>query len=275
VAPLKDGMKTIRYIAVGILAAVFALAALADWVAPASYATQFRDAPASPPSPRFPLGTDELGRDRLSRLLYGSRVSLLLAPATALLSTLLAALIGGCAGYLGGRWDRLALGAIDLFLSLPWLFLLLMVRAMLPLNVSPEVSITITFALLGLLGWAAPARVVRAGAQSLREADFVLQARACGCRGVRLLFAHVLPNLAPVLRAQFWISVPVFILSEASLGLLGLGVAEPLPSWGNLLRGLESYSAALSGPGALAPVLLLFVVVSCLNLIFPGRDFST
>jgi peptide/nickel transport system permease protein len=268
-------MRTVRRIAVTVLAIVFAAAALADWVAPAPYARQFRDAPNSPPSRRFPLGTDELGRDRLSRLLYGSRVSLLLAPATALLSTLLAALIGGSAGYLGGRWDRLAMRAIDLFLSLPWLFLLLTVRAMLPLNVSPLASISITFALLGLLGWAAPARVMRAGARSVREADFVLQARASGCRGARLLLVHVLPNLGPVLRAQFWISIPVVILSEATLGLLGLGVAEPLPSWGNLLRGLENYSAALSGPWTLAPVLLLFVVMSCLHVIFPGRDFST
>src|SRR6059036_2372715 len=98
-------MKTIRYIAVGLLALVFLAAALADWVAPAPYARQFRDAPSSAPTRRFLLGTDELGRDRLSRLLYGSRVSLLLAPATALLSTLMAALIGGGAGYLGGRWD--------------------------------------------------------------------------------------------------------------------------------------------------------------------------
>ena len=165
--------------------------------------------------------------------------------------------------------------SIDLCRALPWLFLLLTVRATLPLNVSPVASITITFALLSLLGWAGPARVIRAGAQSLRQADFILQARAAGCRGPRLLWVHVLPNLSPELRAQFWISVPVFILGEATLGLLGLGVTEPLPSWGNMLRGLESYSSAVSGPWALSPILLLFVVMSCLHLIFPGRDFST
>jgi hypothetical protein len=93
--------------------------------------------------------------------------------------------------------------------------------------------------------------------------------------GFRLPWVHVLPNLRPVLRAQFWISVPVFILGEATLGLLGLGVTEPLPSWGNMLRGLESYSSSVSGPWALSPILLLFVVMSCLHLIFPGRDFST
>ena len=268
-------MKTVRSIAMTVLIIIIAAAALADWVAPAPYARQFRDAPNARPSRQFPLGTDELGRDRLSRMLFGSRVSLLLAPAAALLSTFLAALIGASAGYLGGRWDRLAMRSIDLFLALPWLFLMLTVRATLPLNVSPAASITITFALLSLLGWAGPARVIRAGAQSLRQAEFILQARASGCRGPRLLFVHVLPNLAPVLRAQFWISVPVFILGEATLGLLGLGVTEPLPSWGNLLRGLESYSSAVSGPWALSPILLLFVVMSCLHLIFPGREFST
>jgi ABC-type dipeptide/oligopeptide/nickel transport system permease subunit len=268
-------MRTARWIAVTVLSIVFAAAALADWVAPAPYARQFQDAPNARPSRQFPLGTDELGRDRLSRLLVGSRISLLLAPAAALLSTFLAALIGGGAGYLGGRWDRFVTRSIDLFLSLPWLFVLLTVRATLPLNVSPAASIAITIALLGLVGWAGPARVIRAGAQSLRQAEFILQARASGCFGPRLLFVHVLPNLRPVLLAQFWISVPVFILAESTLGLLGLGVTEPLPSWGNLLRGLESYSTAVSGPWALSPILLLFVVMSCLHLIFPGRDIST
>ena len=260
-------MKTVRAIAVTVLGVVLAAAALADWVAPAPYARQFRDAPNSPASRRFLLGTDELGRDRLSRLLHGSRVSLLLAPAAALVSTLLAAFIGGGAGYLGGRWDRLASRFIALFLSLPWLFLLLAARATLPLHVSGAASAGIVFGLLGLLGWAAPARAMRAEAQSLRAAPFLLQARASGSRGARLLLVHVLPNLGPALRAQFWISVPVFILSEATIGLLGMGVAEPLPSWGNLLRGF--------GPAALAPGLLLFVVLGCLHLIFPGREFTT
>src|ERR1700724_574131 len=118
-------MKTVRLIALTVLVIVFGAAVLADWVAPAPYARQFRRAPNAGPSRRFPLGTDELGRDRLSRLLYGSRVSLLLAPAAALLSTFIAALIGGLAGYLGGWWERLIMRFIDLSLSLPWLFLLL------------------------------------------------------------------------------------------------------------------------------------------------------
>ena len=116
-----------------------------------------------------------------------------------------------------------------MFLSLPWLFLLLTVRALLPLNVPPVTSIVVTFALLGLLGWAAAARVVHASVRTLRNSDFVLQARASGCGRLRLLFVHLLPNLRPILLAQFWISIPVFILTEANLGLMGLGVSEPLP----------------------------------------------
>ena len=265
-------MKMVRQLSAGVLVCIFMAVLLAGFLAPAPYAKQFRQAPNAPPSWQHPLGTDEIGRDTLSRLLYGSRVSLLLAPAAALLATLIAALVGGVAGYLGGWWERVALGATDLSLSLPWLFLLLTVRAMLPLNVSPMTSVVITFALLGLLGWSASARVVCAGVRGLRNSEFVLQARACGCPSWRLLLRQVLPNLKPVLCAQFWISIPIFILTEANLGILGLGVTEPLPSWGNLLRGLENWPAVRANPWKLAPLGLLLIVVSCFQLILPQED---
>jgi peptide/nickel transport system permease protein len=249
-----------------------ALASLgAGFWAPADYATQFREAPNSPPSHQHLLGTDEVGRDRFSRVLYGTRVSLLMAPAAALLSTLLAALVGGVAGYLGGWWERAAMAVTDLFLSMPWLFLLLAVRAMLPLNVAPIASVAVTFLLLGLLGWAASARVLCAGARGLRDSDFVLQARASGLRGLRLLAVHVMPNLKPVLLAQFWISIPVFIISEANLGILGLGVAEPLPSWGSLLRELESFTSFGFEAWKLVPLVLLVLVVSSFQIVL-SRD---
>ena len=256
-----------------VLLALVALASLAaGLIAPSSYAEQFRDSISVPPSARFLLGTDDLGRDRFARLLYGTRVSLLLAPAAALLSTLLAALIGGLAGYLGGRWERYVTAGIDLFLSLPWLFLLLAARALLPLNTSPITSVAITFLLLGCLGWATPARIIRAGTRTLINADFLTQARASGISGVRLFWRHLLPNLRPILLAQFWISVPVFILSEANLGLLGLGVSEPLPSWGSMLRELENYTAVLQNPWMLAPVVLLVVVVACLQVVLRTEE---
>ncbi|MGA2877984.1 MAG: ABC transporter permease [Bryobacteraceae bacterium] len=244
----------------------------AAYIAPSSYSEQFRDAISAPPSSRFWLGTDELGRDRFARLLYGTRVSLLLAPAAALLSTLIAALIGGAAGYLGGRWERVLTAGVDLFLSLPWLFLLLAVRALLPLNTSPVTSVMITFLLLGCLGWAAPARMIRAGTRTLVNSDYLVQASASGISRWRLFWRHLLPNLRPILLAQFWISVPLFILSEANLGLLGLGVSEPLPSWGVMLRELENYSAVLQNPWMLAPAILLVVVVSCLQLLLRTEE---
>jgi peptide/nickel transport system permease protein len=265
-------MSRVRVLAMLFLVVTFSAVLLADFVAPAPYAKQFREAPNAAPSSKHLLGTDELGRDAFSRLLYGSRVSLLLAPAAALLSTLLAACVGGFAGYLGGWYERVALAATDLSLSLPWLFLLLTVRALLPLNVAPAASVTITFALLGLLGWSSSGRVICAGARAIRQSDFILQAKALGCPPHRLLFRQVLPNLKPVLSAQFWTSIPIFIIAEANLGILGLGVSEPLPSWGNLLRGLENWPEVKASPWKLMPIFMLVAVVSCFQLVFQKRE---
>jgi len=267
-------MNAARMLACVVLLAVCALSAAAPWLAPTGYAKQFREAPGSPPSRQHLLGTDEIGRDRFARVLYGTRISLLLAPAAALISTLLAALVGGLAGYLGGIWLRLATGMTDLFLSLPWLFLLITVRAVLPLNVSPVFSVLITFLILGLLGWAASARVLATSAQSLRSSDFIVQARASGLHGSRLFLIHVLPNLKPVLYAQFWISIPVFILSEANLGILGLGVAEPLPSWGSLLRELEGLVSFREEPWRLVPLLLLIIVMTSFQTVLSKEEVA-
>jgi peptide/nickel transport system permease protein len=244
----------------------------ANWLAPEGYAKQYREAADAPPSHAHWLGTDEIGRDRFARVLYGTRISLLLAPAAALLSTLMAALIGGLAGYLGGAWSRAAMALTDLFLALPWLFLLITVRAVMPLNVSPLLSVLVTFLMLGLLGWTSAARVLCTSAGSLRDSDFVRQARASGVRGPRLFWVHVLPNLAPVLYAQFWISIPVFILSEANLGILGLGVAEPMPSWGSLLKELEGLVSVGEEPWKFVPLVLLVVVVTSFQLVLSRQE---
>jgi len=264
-------MRAVRYFAGAVLVFAALACVFTSFIAPADYATQFREAPSAAPSRHHLLGTDDLGRDSFSRLLYGTRVSLLLAPAAALISTLLAALVGGIAGYVGGVTRKVAMAVTDLFLSMPWLFLLIIVRAMLPLNVSPGTSVAVTFLLLGLLGWAASARVVAAEVQAIRGSDFMLQAKASGISSWRLLARHIPPNLRPVLFAQFWISIPVFILSEANLGILGLGVAEPLPSWGSLLRELESFVSFGDQPWRFVPLLLLILVVSSFQ-VFLSRE---
>ena len=260
-------MRHAKAAAIVFLSALALACVLAKPLAPSGYERQYRDLPAAGPSHQHPFGTDDLGRDRFARVLYGTRISLLLAPTAALISTLLAVLIGGTAGLLGGWFERSIVSAIDLVLSLPWLFLLITVRALLPLNVSPINSAIITFALLGCLGWAAAARVISAHAHSLRSSDFMLLARASGAGGFRLLGRHLLPNLMPLIEAQFWISIPAFILAEANLGILGLGVSEPLPSWGSLLRELESYSGLAWNPWQFVPLFLLVAVVGCFHFL--------
>lgn len=265
-------MSLSRKLACAVLLLVVSVSLAAHWLAPPGYAKQDRDAIGASPSREHWLGTDEIGRDRLARVLYGTRISLLLAPAAALASTLLAALVGGLAGYAGGAWARAAMAITDLFLSLPWLFLLITVRAMLPLNVSPMFSVFVTFLLLGLLGWTAAARVLCATAGSLRDSDFVRQARAAGIGNARLFWIHVLPNMTPVLYAQFLISIPAFILSEANLGILGLGVAEPLPSWGSLLKELEGIISVGEEPWKFVPLILLVAVVTSFQLLLSKQD---
>jgi peptide/nickel transport system permease protein len=261
-------------IAAAVLALVLAASIAVSFIPGASYSRQNREFAGAGPSARFPLGADDLGRDRLTRLLYATRISLLLAASAAAVTIILAFLTGGIAGYFGGWCDRLIVRALDLILSLPWLFLLLAVRALLPLNVSPLCSLLVTYALLAALGWASPARVVRAGARSFRDSEFVLQARAEGCPEWRVLVRHVLPNLKPVLLAQFWTTIPVFILAEANLGFLGLSAGEPFPTWGTLLRELQS--PLLLRPEAFAPAATIAISLLCFKLIsFQTSRFKT
>lgn len=264
--------RTLRVLSCSILCGVFAAGLFAGSLTHYGYARQFRDAASVPPSALHPMGTDTLGRDLFARLAYGTRVSLLLAPAAALLATLIAGLFGGAAGLAGGWTEKVILAAADLSMALPLLFVLIALRALLPLDVSPVISVVATFVTLGALGWPASLRVVWAAARNLRNSDFLLLARAGGCAPVRILLRHVMPNLRPVLFAQFWISIPLFILTEATLSMLGLGVMEPLPSWGNLLKGLEDFSAVRANPWMLSPLLLLVLVVICFQLILPAEE---
>lgn len=254
-----------------IVLVVIALAGLcAGWLSPYSYADQDREAPSLSPNAKHPLGTDELGRDRFSRLLHGTRVSLTLAPLAAVLTLAFAVIVGMTAGAAGGIVEQTLLSFTDLFSSMPWLFLLLIVRAALPLNVSAWTSVAITFLLLGCLGWTSAARVVRVSVLAAKSEGFLLQARALGSSRFRLWTRHYLPNLRPVLLAQFWISIPLFILSEANLGLLGLGVSEPLPSWGNLLYELAGHREVLDAPWILAPAVCLMLTLLAMQSV--GRD---
>jgi len=200
------------------------------------------DAPASlrlfavdPPGDIFLFGTDTLGRDQLSRLLYGGRISLgagLLAAALALSVGLLA----GCvAGFFGGWIDTAVMGASDIFMALPWLYLLLAIRAALPLAVDPGRALLAIVLVIGIAGWARPARIVRGVVLSVRQRDFVAAAAASGASPARVLRSHVVPEAFSVALTQASILIPQYTLAEITLSFFGIGIGEPTPSWGTMI----------------------------------------
>jgi peptide/nickel transport system permease protein len=257
----------VRKFALGLLVALL-LGSL--WVGlrhGSSYAAQDRDAPSAASSPAHPAGTDALGRDRLTRVAVAALLGLAGATAAALAATGIAAAVGVGAAF-APRWVQSPLLLLcDAFLALPWLFLLMMVRGGLPLTAAPLVSGALTFALLGLLGWPACARAVYAGAQRLRHADWMTQGRAAGIHPLRLATVCLPPHLAPLLWPQFLVSIPVFIMAEANLGTLGLGLGEPLPSWGSLLGEIDNSVLLGSSHWVYLPLVLLVLTLLSLELL--------
>jgi peptide/nickel transport system permease protein len=264
--------KVFRRAAIGLLVLVGLGALFAPIIAPYDYSRQFREFPNTAASRQFPMGTDDLGRDRFSRLLYATRVSILLAPAAALVSILIALCISSLSGARVWWADHALSGLTTLCLSLPWIFLFIILRATLPLNTRPAESILLTFGLMGIAGWAWPARIFRASIRQMKQSGWVVHARASGISPRRIALVHAWPHLRALAIAQFRVLIPAYILSEASLGLLGLGVAEPLPSWGNLLAELQHPGRVQDNPWILAPLALLMLVMIALEALQPVRE---
>jgi len=192
------------------------------------------------------LGTDAYGRDQLSRLLFGGQVSLLAGLLGAGITLFIGLCLGAVAGYYGGWKDAVLMRLAELFLALPWLYLLLSLRAFLPLAVGPLEAFFLIIFVIGLVGWARPARLVRGVVLSVKERDFVRAARGFGASDGYLLQRHILPETSSVLLTQASILIPQYVLAEMALSFLGLGVPEPVPSWGNLLASLQQYSVLVS-----------------------------
>lgn len=203
------------------------------------------------------LGSDSYGRDQFSRFLYGGQVSLFAGLLGAGITLLLGLSIGAIAGYYGGWRDDLLMRFAELFLALPWLYLLFALRAFLPLSVSPLQAFFLIIAVLGAVGWARPARLVRGVVLSAKERDFVRAARGFGATDGYLLKRHILPQTSSVVLTQAAILVPQFVLAEMTLSFLGLGVPEAVPSWGNLLSSLQQYSVLVSYWWMYLPALLM------------------
>ncbi len=209
------------------------------------------------------LGSDGYGRDQLARILYGGQVSLLAGWLGAGITLFLGFGIGAMAGYYGGWRDEILMRFAELFLALPWLYLLFGLRAFLPLSVSPLQSFLLIVVVSGTLGWARPARLVRSVVLSAKERDFVRAARGFGASDQYLLRRHIFPETSSLLMTQATILVPQYVLAEMTLSFLGLGVPEPVASWGNLLGNLQQYSVLMSYWWMYLPALVIVPFFLC------------
>ena len=212
------------------------------------------------PGHLFLFGTDEFGRDLFSRILYGGRISITAGLLAMLIALGLGTLLGGIAGMAGGVVDSAIMRVAELGLALSWFYLLLAVRAFLPLRTPPIETFFIIAAVLGLTGWARPARLVRGVLLSAKERGFVMTARGFGAGPIYIFRRHLLPQLLPLLWTQAVILIPQFIMAEVALSFLGLGATEPLASWGNLLAELQGYRVITSYWWMFTPVVMLILV---------------
>jgi peptide/nickel transport system permease protein len=206
------------------------------------------------------LGTDAFGRDQLSRLLYGAQISLLAGPLGAAISIAGGLLLGGAAGFFGGWIDALVMRAAELFLAVPWFYLLFAVRMVMPLRVEPAEAFLMILTVIAVVGWARPARLIRGVVLSIRTRDYVVAARSLGASDLHLLWNHVLPQALGIALTQVALLAPQYILAEATLSFFGLGVGEPVPSWGNMLAVLQRYDVLSSYWWMFIPAVALVAV---------------
>ena len=220
--------------------------------------------------PLLLLGADGYGRDIFARLLHGSRLSLALALVATVGATLLGGLVGGVSGYAGGRVDLLLSRVTEFVLVLPAIYVVLALRAALPLVVPARTVFLSLAGIFVVLGWPTVARGVRAIVASERSRDYVSAAEALGAGSTRVLFRHLLPSARGHLLMQATLLLPAFILAEATMSYIGLGFPEGTPTWGTMLQ--EASNAALLGdaPWALAPAGAIFLVVLAVNLAVQG-----
>jgi peptide/nickel transport system permease protein len=212
------------------------------------------------PATVFILGTDAYGRDIFSRILFGGRVSLAAAAIATVLSLVLGAGLGGISGHFGGATDTWIMRGAELALALPWIYLLLGIRAFLPLHIDARQTFFLISAVIGIMGWARPARLVRGVVLSAKERAFVMAARGFGASEWYLLRRHVLPQALGIVITQAVILVPQFVAAEATLSFLGLGMGEPLPSWGSMLADLQKFQVMSSYWWMAAPIAALVAV---------------
>jgi peptide/nickel transport system permease protein len=214
------------------------------------------------------LGTDQLGRDRFSRLIYAVRFSLIVAFIGVLVACFVGISIGGVSGYAGRLVDTILMGATDAMLALPTLILILGVRAAFPLELPMTRAALLLLLIFALTGWADMARLTRGLVLSLRKREFVVAAVALGVSETKILLRHILPNILPSLRTRAFLMLPTFLLAEVALSYLGVGLQEPEPSLGNMLTAASDLDQLRSQPfSVLSPALAVLLFTLGVRLI--------
>jgi peptide/nickel transport system permease protein len=221
----------------------------------------------------FLFGSDNLGRDIFSRILYGAQVSLSIGIIGILISTIIGMIVGGIAGYFGGVTDFALMRAVEVLLALPSLYFILILRQLFGTGTSSTQIYFIIVIILAFIGWATEARVIRGMVMSLKEQEYVIAARAMGFSNSRIIIRHILPNTLSFVIVTATLSVPFFILSEVALSFLGVGIQEPEASWGNMLVAAQSNRILSDFPWVLIPGAFIFLAVMAWNFLGDGlRD---
>ena len=230
-----------------ILILLIVLAIFAPWIAPHSYSYQNLDLGAQPPSSDFLLGTDTLGRDLFSRILYGARVSLLVGFVATGVALVIGVSWGIVAGYFGGRIDSVMVRIVDVLYGLPFIIFIILLMVIFGRN------IWLLFAAIGAVEWLTMARIVRGQVLSIKNQEYVLAAQAMGVTNMQMFRKHIFPNILGPIAVYATLTIPQVMLLEAFLSFLGLGIQPPMSSWGTLIRygveSMEEYSWLLIYPG--------------------------
>ena len=259
-SPWEDALRRLRrnlpaMVGLGILLGFVLAAALAPWIT--SYAYDKTDLPYGPKPPNWahPLGTDELGRDLLTRILYGARISFAVGLLASAVSLTIGVTYGAIAGFRGGRVDHVMMRIVDILYGLPFMFFVILLMVFFGRNVLN------LFIALGAVQWLTMARIVRGQVLSLRVREFVLAAHAIGATPGRVLVRHLLPNTVGPIVVYATLTVPAIMLEEAFLSFLGLGVQPPMASWGSLAAegaaAMEAYPWLIVFPGSALTLTLL------------------
>ena len=225
--------------------------------------------------PAYLFGADNLGRDMLSRMIYGSRISLTIGFVATAVSLLLAIILGGLAGYFGGKTDWIIMRGAEFFMLIPGLYLILFLRSILNSKMDSGTAYMIITMILALVGWPGTARTLRGMIHSIKREEYVMNAQLEGIPSLVIIFKYIMPQITSLLIVSTTLSIPGFIMSETTLSYIGLGIADPAVSWGSMInREISTLSNLSRYPWLLIPVFLLLIVTLAFNFLGDAlRDY--